>query len=433
MQSTSLEELPEAPLHVCVLAQNALPVVDKRSKSHFGGLETSAWLTAKGLAQFAQCEVTLLVLSARKQKTRQIDKVNVCTCWSPVELIRKSLEGKLQVTPQFPFLHILRWNNSLLWKIPFLAVVRPFKRNPRPPKIVKALTKLPLDAVCLFGVDSVAADAILQLKSSLVKTFLFVQSNASLLKEFASDPSFTDQYGETGKDCQYALKHATHVVTQTAYQQHILKERFGVDSHVHGNPFDLEEWDSRTNDVAHGLIPLQRYMLWIGRPDHFHKRPLKFLELARACPDIDFLMILNHGSVEVREEVEQTCPTNVTIIDHVPYENMPSVFKNCVAFVTTSSQKYEGLPNVILQASATGKPVLGLDYAPEEFVAAKAAVVAGSISALAEEIRRVWNDADYANRIGRNGRDYLSTHGSLSEYSTRIANMLRHTRSTVER
>ena len=406
------------------MSQNALPVVDPTVQTHFGGLETSAWLTAKGLATTFNLDVTLLVRGFRKRPTTVIDNVRVHTQAAPLELIRNSLEGKCQVTTNFPWLKLSHWDSSLLWKIPLLAGLRPFKQKDSCPEVVDELVRLQQDIVCLFGVSNVAATAIQAMQEQNEKTFLFIQSNGGLNQRFITDDSYVDEYGLNAMDARYALKHADQVITQTRYQQNILKERFGVDSQVAGNPFDLDVWNSNVQGDIELPAVLDRYVLWIGRSDRHHKRPLSFLEAARRCPEVKFLMLLNHGDPNIREEIERHCPENVTIINHISYAKMPLVFDRCEALVVTGSVEFEGLPNVVLQAAATGKPVLGLDYIPEPFEAVGGAIVSGSVEQLAVDIQRCWNDDKFAAELGKKGQQYMSTHGNLPAYSKRIAEIL---------
>ena len=305
-----------------------------------------------------------------------------------------------------------------------LAGLRPFKQKSSCPEVVDELAKLQHDIVCLFGVSNVAAAAVRILKERSEKTFLFVRSNAGLNERFITDENFTDEYGVNGSDASYALTHADQVVTQTTHQQRILKERFGVDSRVAGNPFDMDKWNSNLHGDIELSAALDRYVLWIGRSDRHHKRPLLFLEAARRCPNVKFLMLLNRGNSDVREEIERRCPENVTIINHISYAKMPLVFDRCEALVVTGSVEFEGLPNVVLQAAATGKPVLGLDYIPEPFEAVGGAIVSGSVEQLAVDIQRCWNDDKFAAELGKKGQQYMSTHGNLPAYSKRIAEIL---------
>lgn len=115
--------------NVCIIAYSALPLIDPSVPGHFGGLETCAWLVARGLARRSDVNVTFVVRHYLKRPPQMVDGVNIVTRWEPLDICRHSLAGKISVSSRFPWLRFHRWDSSLLWKIPLLAVVHPFKKN----------------------------------------------------------------------------------------------------------------------------------------------------------------------------------------------------------------------------------------------------------------------------------------------------------------
>jgi len=417
---------------ITILANQALPVADPKVKGHFGGLETSAWLTAKGLAKIAGLKVTLLTRHHSPRTTKSIEDVAVTSRWSPVEIMRESLDGKLSVVAKFPWINIHRWENSLLYKIPILGFFKLIRRSPNREELETDpfYRKLSTDVCALFGVNAVSARAIFSLKERGVRTVLLVRSNAELRETILTHPDERNEYGELGRICQYAIESADDVVVQTTQQQGWLKSRFGREGFLLGNPFDFTTWNDALKQttalpasigVPESYAP---YMLWVGRPDRFHKRPLEFMEAARACPEIRFLMILNRGDEALYDQVAKQRPKNVLIVDHVPFKQMPAIFKHAAAFVLTGTVEHEGLPNVVLQAAASGVPVLGLDYAPQQFVEANAAEVSGSLENLIQRMKSIWENPKQGLEIGERGRSLMKSSGSLQEYSERLAAIL---------
>ena len=105
------------------------------------------------------------------------------------------------------------------------------------------------------------------------------------------------------------------------------------------------------------------FILWIGRSDTFHKQPLLLLELAKRCPDLPFLMIMNRTHVDVFEAMQAQRPANLTIVERVPHQEIWGYYRRARVFVSTSA--YEGFPNTFLQCAVTGVPVASLAVDPE--------------------------------------------------------------------
>src|SRR5690606_29952645 len=102
-------------------------------------------------------------------------------------------------------------------------------------------------------------------------------------------------YRDRAEVCHWTLMQADRVLCQTDNQRAMLHERFHRDGTVIHNPIDLDDWDQRferTPDETE-TAGLSRYALWVGRADAEHKRPQVLLELARRCPEVSFLAIMN--------------------------------------------------------------------------------------------------------------------------------------------
>ncbi len=135
-------------------------------------------------------------------------------------------------------------------------------------------------------------------------------------------------YGDAGATCHYSLTQADAVFVQTPEQQALLRERFGRDGVVIPNPIDLVQWDSRKNRPIDEEFTggLSQFVLWIGRAESIHKRPQVLLEIARLCPEVPFLMILNPRDPAVDAATRRQAPPNVRIVSQVPFPSMPALF-----------------------------------------------------------------------------------------------------------
>src|SRR5690606_14904808 len=100
------------------------------------------------------------------------------------------------------------------------------------------------------------------------------------------------------------------------------------------------------------------YTLWIGRSDAHVKRPDHLIELAAACPEQHFLMVMTLEDAAVDRAIRERAPANVTILPRVDFDEIERYFKHATLFVNTSD--FEGFPNTFLQAAKYRVPILSL-------------------------------------------------------------------------
>jgi len=195
---------------------------------------------------------------------------------------------------------------------------------------------------------------------------LMIQSNSDLDQRYLAHPHDRSAYGEMGADCVRALRSASLVVCQTQLQHELLRSRFGIEGVVLPNAIDLEPWIKAGKQFLKAPRSSQTkqvrcQVLWIGRYDRFHKRPMLCLDIARECPSIHFKMVINASDPSVQQEIQRDKPENVSIIDYVPFDQMMQTMSEADIFLSTGDGLYEGFPNVLLQAAATGCPIVSLE------------------------------------------------------------------------
>lgn len=134
------------------------------------------------------------------------------------------------------------------------------------------------------------------------------------------------------------------------------------------NPIDAENYDPARYDDARrlalrrsfGLPERGRVVAFIARL-HPQKRPLDFLELARQMrdvPDLTFLMVGDGPLTDVVEE--QLRRMNLPHFVRRPFYE-PSSDVYAVADVIVLPSEYEGMPVVVVESLAMGKPVVVTD------------------------------------------------------------------------
>ena len=104
-------------------------------------------------------------------------------------------------------------------------------------------------------------------------------------------------------------------------------------------------------------------------------------------------MIMNRSNPEIERQVRSQCPPNVRIVERVPFEQMPAVYRRAKAYVSTGSSDFEGFPNVFIQAAASSVPILSLEVDPGFVEATNCGYVAhGDLDRLAEVTMTLWHD-----------------------------------------
>lgn len=411
-------------MHVCLTALNAYPAVDPLATGPIGGIETRAWLLARGLAARPDTRVQLVVRQPTAPRLQQAEGVELVPLIDPMYPLWQSLGTCLERTPRFPGVRLKRWDWRLVAWAPRLALDRLLRGrvydSTRPdPRLVD----LRPDLFGTFGVQTHSAVVIHSARAAGRPVVLCLGSDGDLDPLFESEGHDRDPYGTPARVGRFILQSADLILAQTPEQQQRLLERFGRRSEVLLNPIDAVAWDAATQqplaaDVAAGPT---RYVLWVGRAEELHKRPQLCLEVARRSPDVPFLMILNPREADVEARIRRDAPANVRIVDRVPFPQMPAVFHRAALLLSTSH--LEGFPNVFLQAALSGVPIASLEVG-EEFLQASGAgrTFGGDLAGLAAHVADVWSGRSPYSAAGP--RAYVLAHHGLPAQSERLAGLL---------
>ena len=407
---------------VCFVALHALPVIRPAAQQSVGGTETRAWTFARGLAA-GKASVRFVVRGDRNMQPFVASGVTVVPRSDRLYALYESVGHCVQKRAGLPWLRLRRWSTDLLWQLPTLGVLRLVDRARRDPWRPESFyQQMDADVFCTFGVQSHSARVIASAHAADKPTVLMIGSDGDLDERYTPGSDYVSQYGDVASVCYSILQQADAIVAQTPHQQRLLKDRFGRDSTLIANPFDLADWDARK---AKPLPPqfcanLDRYALWVGRAEPLHKRPQLLLELARQCPDVEFLMVLNPRDSAVERSIRAERPANVHIVPTVPFDLMPALFVRAAVFVSTSA--LEGFPNVFLQAAASGVPIGSLEVGTDFLHASQGGVTtAGDMGRLAEFIRNCWQQPTATPQTARR---YVSEHHNLPQQIDRLQTVL---------
>ena len=166
-------------------------------------------------------------------------------------------------------------------------------------------------------------------------------------------------------------------------------------------------------------------MLWVGRADRFHKRPQLALQIANACPQLRFVLIVDKRDPTVEQAVAEDVPPNVELRGKTAYADMPHYFKNAMLFLNTGSRDHEGFPNVLLQAAASEVPIITLEVGAEFLMRADCGVCAeGSAERAAAAINALAGDAAKRREYGMKGKLHVLEHHRVDDKARQVLVLL---------
>jgi glycosyltransferase involved in cell wall biosynthesis len=158
------------------------------------------------------------------------------------------------------------------------------------------------------------------------------------------------------------LSHAASVLVQSARQQELMRQNFGLESSIAGLivPACHSELPFRERDID---------ALWVSNMRSV-KRPDVVLDVADRLPQLSFHMA--GGTVTGAErffamvQTQAATRRNVTFHGPVPHRDVSTLYSRARVFVNTSD--VEGFPNTYLQAWASGTPVVAF-FDPDGVIA----------------------------------------------------------------
>lgn len=160
------------------------------------------------------------------------------------------------------------------------------------------------------------------------------------------------------------IKESTQIVAQTAYQRDFLEKEYGVTPVVLPNGVDVERFKPTPKDEARnrlGLDPSSKYVVSVGAFLPFKGFDHLIHAFARVLERIPDSRLLLLGDGAQRKKLRKLVRDlkmgdNVLFQGWVPYEEMPYYLSASDVFVHPSAS--EGFPNVVLEAMASGMPIV---------------------------------------------------------------------------
>jgi glycosyltransferase involved in cell wall biosynthesis len=194
---------------------------------------------------------------------------------------------------------------------------------------------------------------------------------------------------------------------------------------------DLERFrpDVNGSAVKKEICPEgQNLVMFVGRLT-FHKGIEYFIDASRYVEDTKFLVV-GEGPYRKRLEVHRlNSPRgfNVVFTGNVPDEELPKYYAACDVFVLPSVSRLEGFGLVMVEAMATGKPVVASNMPGmrEVMTDGEEGLLAEPLNSedFAEKINTLLADKALRRRFGENARRTAETRFSWTTIGTQVENL----------
>jgi hypothetical protein len=397
---------------VALVCGNAYPLFDFRIPAVGGGMETRAALFARGLAASERWHVDFVVSDFGQDFVTRHEGIDFRIYQPVLRRAGRNVFPRLRKRRWFPVINLDRYDLDLLWQMPMIAawLALPALFFPR------FWRELKPDVVCCFGNNERTAEVIADCRHAGIRTMLCIASDKDLDPDYRPGNRERNHYGMPKWKGHYALTRAGRIIVQTESQREALRRHFGregvlIRNPVHASLEDPRHWPPRGQ---------REFVLWIGRADDFNKRPMLFLEMARDCPDLQFVMIASRTDEASFLALEQARPANLRLLEHVPSQDIWDWLRRARVLVNTS--RFEGFPNTFLQSAVMGVPVVSLEADPDGMLAGHGCGICagGDIRAMHEAVVRLCGDDAQADMLALVAHRYALTRheadGRLAEF-----------------
>jgi len=339
---------------VCIVSLSAYHLLTKQNKEIVGGAELQSVLLARELAQ-RNSNVSFIVLDHGQNSPEIVDGIRVIKSY-----------------PATAAMGIRPSTACLVWK---------------------ALSQA--DADIYYGFRGVAGIVALYCLIKRRKLVIGIPSDMEVVPERAKGRNI---YNLLWK---FDLKIASRVISQTKYQQEMLKKRFRRDSMII-KAFHAVE----TKEIEKSVPPI---VLWVSTIRPQWKQPELFLKLAAAIPEARFQMVGGPSrEQEFYEQIKERAGkiANLDFVGFVPHHEIERYFEKASIFVNTSD--VEGFPNTFLEAWSRYTPVVSLNIDPDEVICEhKLGLHSRTFERMVEDIRLLLSNEKLRQELGENGRRYV--------------------------
>ncbi len=356
-------------LNICIVAHFAYGAMTGGSSGHIGGVERQTSFMARWLAARGH-KVSLVTWDEGQPDSTEIDGVRILK-------VCKQDEGVRGIR----FIH------------------------PRWTSLNKALRKADADIYYQNCGEYVTGQVAMWCRKWGRKFIYSVASDADCDGRL---PQMTKLYERLLY--RHGIRNTNRIIVQTQTQQEMLNKYFGLRSIVIPmpcpGPIEKEFMSRRLPGIR------EQRILWVAKFTK-QKRPDRFIELVKRCPDLKFDMIgpvyesdYTNSILDQSKEL-----SNLTIHGAVPRDRIKTFYENSVCLCCTSDQ--EGFPNTYLEAWSYGLPIVST-FDPDCLIAEKGlGKVAADVTGLEKGIRMLLESPDLWQAVSFKARQYYLENHSI--------------------
>lgn len=403
------ETANDTALKVCFVRPDAIRLFEPSAAGEIGGAQVRSYTFAKALARRPGYQVSFLIDIDDRRNPRAYDGVTVY----------------FRPKREYPRTSELLRQRASHWKLAASMrhrLIRSARKRLGLPagEMVRLLNRINADVYCCFGVGRTSADVIQAARYEGARSVLFLVHDRDVGDDYPAAVAVSESARKKMLRARdFAIASADEIVAQSKEQQQRLTSRFERRCPLLNNPIDLAvEWPRSI------LSTSERFVLWIGRADTFHKRADRLLELASRCPEVQFVAVMNRFVGDSFEMLAADAPDNVRIVEDVPFEEIDSYFTTASLLINTSDA--EGFPNTFLQAAKYKVPIVSYCVDPNGVLSQHdcGLLAESNLDRMAEFVKGLWSDPVKGERIGQLGRRYVERFHSLQDRADDLARML---------
>ncbi|MGC8912463.1 MAG: glycosyltransferase [Thermoplasmata archaeon] len=210
---------------------------------------------------------------------------------------------------------------------------------------------------------------------------------------------------------KYTVFHASKIIVHTRTYQATSRTVWNIEPEVIPSAVDTQRFNpEKFSQAIREKFRHKKLVLFVGRL--VYQKGVRFLiEAALRLPKDTGILIVGEGPE--RERLERfvkikNLDTRVHFLGKVSPHELPYYFASCDVFVLPSVSRLEAFGLVIVEAMASGKPVVVSDIpgVNEVIEDGKEGLLCRPMMEedLAEKIMKILNDPEYAKKLGENGR-----------------------------